>query len=128
MTKRRKILTDGVLITVRNGIAIYNFESEDELHMPSGTPIRLFYQESEHTAYVIGCEDYTMTLETKNINLGTTVDEIEYTAEPWRLLYEIRERLTQIKTMISTIVNALVVYGTIALERNEKLTYGRIKR
>jgi len=123
--KRRKILTDGVLITVRNGIAIYNFESEDELHMPSGTPIRLFYQESEHTAYVIGCEDYTMTLETKNINLGTTVDEIEYTAEPWRLLYELRERLTQLKTKISTIVNALVVDGPSAVERNEKLTYGQ---
>lgn len=89
---KRKKLSDGVQIEAKNGEYIYTFSAEEELSFPEGTPVSLWDGDDRIQGSVIGCENFTIILES-SVNLGTEVPMLEFSAEPWRLLEVLQEHL-----------------------------------
>ena len=109
--KRTKIL-DGKLVESKDGRYIYSFESDSELNFPDNTQITLWpsgFSEGV-LATIINCEDFTVIVACE-LNLGNLIPIIEFSAEPWRLLNYLIERLRRLKDNPSPIARELVCEG-----------------
>lgn len=84
--KKYRII-DGERIKTEKDTFIYLFETDSELHFPDATVIKLWFQEKSIQAYVIACEEFTITIQVSE-NIGEKVDAVEFTAEPWQLIYK----------------------------------------
>ena len=124
--KRQRIF-DGQRIEIENGCYVYSFEADDELTYPEGTQISI-WQGRGNTAvsgYIVGCEDFTVII-AADTNLGSAVSSLEFSAEPWRLLEALIERLTEISDKQSAIVKTLVCDGYKSMDYgNYKITSGQ---
>ncbi|MBQ5970306.1 MAG: topoisomerase DNA-binding C4 zinc finger domain-containing protein [Clostridia bacterium] len=109
---KRTKLVEGKLIEVKNNHFIYSFETESELNLPDAIQISLWPTGLGESipATVINCEDFTITLST-NTNLGDNVPSIEFSAESWRLLQSLIDRLKELRNTRSPIVQQLVCDG-----------------
>ena len=107
--KRQRIF-DGHRIEVKNGRYVYSFEADDELNYPDGTQISIWQGKISVPGHVVGCEDFTIIIETST-DFGANVSSLEFSAEPWRLLDALIERLDNMLENPSEIVRALVCDG-----------------
>lgn len=109
--KRTKIL-DGRLVESKDGRYIYSFESDSELNFPDYTQITLWPSGFSDgiSAAIINCEEFTIIIACE-FNLGNTIPVIEFSAEPWRLLNYLIERLRRLKDSPSPIARELVCEG-----------------
>ena len=109
--KRTKIL-DGKLVESKDGRYIYSFESDSELNFPDNTQITLWPSSFSDglSATIINCEEFTVIVACE-VNLGNSIPIIEFSAEPWRLLNYLIERLRRLKDSPSPIARALVCEG-----------------
>lgn len=123
--KRTKIL-DGKLVEAKDGRYIYSFESDSELNLPDNTQITLWQSGSGDgvPATVINCEDFTIIIACE-MNLGNSIPVIDFSAEPWRLLNYLIERLRKLKDNPSEIAEELVCNGremihpSLAMEKGQ---------
>ena len=123
--KRTKII-DGKLVEAKNGRFVYSFESDSELNLPDNTQISLWPSSSTEsiTAVVVNCEDFTVIIaSTKNI--GDAIPVIEFSAEPWRLLRYLIDRLQTLRDNTSPIANAIVCDGRKMIEFNQPIRNGQ---
>lgn len=122
--KRQRVF-DGRRIEFKKGRYIYTFEADDELNYPEGTQINIWKDESSITGQVLGCEEFTIIVAT-SIDLGADVSLLEFSAEPWRLLDSLIERLESISDNASEIVRALVCDGQKSIDyKDSKITTGQ---
>ena len=106
---------DGRRIEFKKGRYIYTFEADDELNYPEGTQINIWKGESSITGQVLGCEEFTIIVAT-SIDLGADVSLLEFSAEPWRLLNSLIERLESVSDNASEIVRTLVCDGQKSID------------
>ena len=117
--KRTKIL-DGKLVEAKYNRYIYSFESDSELNLPDNTQISLCLSGSQDSipAVIINCEDFTVIIATGH-NFGQSISSIEFSAEPWRLLQYLIDRLQTLQKKPSSIVKEIVCNG------RKKIRYGK---
>ena len=117
--KRTKIL-DGKLVEAKNNRYIYSFESDSELNLPDNTQISLWLSGSQDSipAVIINCEDFTVIIATGH-NFGQSISSIEFSAEPWRLMQYLIDRLQTLQKKPSSIVKEIVCNG------RKKIRYGK---
>lgn len=114
--KRQRVF-DGKCIEEKNGHYVYVFDTDDELNYPEGTQISIWTGPLSIPGHAVYCEDFTIVLTTGK-NLGKDVPSLEFSAEPWRLLNTLIERLDSIQERPSEIVRALVCDGQKSIEYN----------
>ena len=115
---KKQSLFDGKLIEFKKGKYIYSFESDDELSYPEGTPITIWHRQEKEEGSIVGCEEFTIIIETK-AKLGKDIPSIDISAEPWRLLNSLIERLTIMKSEPSQIVKSLICEGTNSIDQSD---------
>ena len=122
--KRQRIF-DGKLIENKNGSFIYSFEADCELNYPDGTQITLWSGTSNIPASIVNCEDFTLVISSAT-DLSRDVSSIEFSAEPWRLINSLIERLNHLKDTASMpIVQALVCDGFKKIQYGKEITKGQ---
>ena len=121
----RQRIFDGRLIEGKIGHYIYSFEADSELNYPDGAQITLWTGTTSISANIIGCEDFTVII-ALSISLGNEVTSIEFSAEPWRLIFSLSERLNTIKGAFkSPIVQALVCDGFKNIQYGKSIVKGQ---
>lgn len=122
--KRQRIF-DGKLIENKNGSYIYSFEADSELNYPDGTQITLWSGTSSIPASIVNCEDFTLVISSAT-DLCRDVSSIEFSAEPWRLINSLIERLSYLKETASMpIVQALVCDGLKKIQYGKEIIKGQ---
>lgn len=116
---KRQRVNDGVLIEARREHYIYTFEADAELNYPEGTQITIWQGTNSFSGTIVSCEDFTLVIGT-GINLGISVPTLEFSAEPWRLLNALIDRLDEIREAPSAIVRELVCDGNKATDYSNK--------
>ena len=122
---KRQHVFDGKRIEYKNSRYVYTFEADDELKYPEGTQISIWQGETSMSGSIVGCEDFTVIIATST-DLGIDVPYLEFSAEPWRLLNHLVDRLDSILDDPSEIVRELICDGYKAIEHtNHKITTGQ---
>lgn len=123
---KRIKLYDGELVEVRNSFYLYSFESESELNLPDNTQISLWLGDNKESipAVVLNSEDFTVLIVTTK-NLGKTVSLIEFSAESWKLLQYLIDRLKNLREDPSEIVKALICDGYKNIQYGKPLAKGQ---
>lgn len=122
--KRQRVF-DGKRVEFAKGRYVYTFESEDELNYPDGTQISIWRAENSIPGEIIGCEDFTVIIASTS-DFGAEVPSIEFSAEPWRLLNSLIERLDEIAITPTEIVRSLVCDGFKSIDHsNRRITTGQ---
>lgn len=122
---KRQHIFDGKRIEVKNGRYVYTFEADDELTYPEGTQISIWQGDTSIAGHIVGCEDFTVII-ASSADLGTDVPNLEFSAEPWRLLNSLIDRLDGILDNPSEIVRALICDGQKSIDYgNYKITTGQ---
>ena len=123
--KRTKII-DGKLVEAKNGRFVYSFESDSELNLPDNTQISLWPSSSAESipAVVVNCEDFTVIIASTK-NFGDTIPVIEFSAEPWRLLRYLIDRLKRLRDNASPIVESLVCDGRKMIQFGKEIKKGQ---
>ena len=122
---KRQHIFDGKRIEVKNGRYVYTFEADDELTYPEGTQISIWQGDTSIPGHIVGCEDFTVIIASSS-DLGVDVPTLEFSAEPWRLLNSLVDRLDGILDNPSEIVRALICDGQKSIDYgNYKITTGQ---
>ena len=122
---KRQHVFDGKRIEYKNSRYVYTFEADDELKYPEGTQISIWQGDTSVSGNVVGCEDFTIIIAT-GTDLGIDVPYLEFSAEPWRLLNSLVDRLDGILDNPSEIVRALVCDGQKSIDySNHTITTGQ---
>lgn len=116
--KRQRIF-DGKRIEVRDRNFIYSFEADDEQNYPEGTQITIWQGQNSFSGHVVGCEEFTIII-SSGTDFGVDVPSLEFSAEPWRLLNSLIERLDGIEDNPSEIVQSLVCDGYRSIDYGNK--------
>ena len=117
-------VVDGELISQNKETFIYSFDTDSELHFPDGTTIRLQLAEGRAYAYVISCEDFSITFQT-SAYLGKTIEYLEFTAEPWQLLEGLLERINELDEEQCPIAYSLVCDRRKQVNRRKPIERGQ---
>ena len=122
---KRQHIFDGKRIEVKNSRYVYTFEADDELTYPEGTQISIWQGDTSIPGHIVGCEDFTVIIASSS-DLGVDVPTLEFSAEPWRLLNSLVDRLDGILDNPSEIVRALICDGQKSIDYgNYKITTGQ---
>ena len=115
---------DGERIHTKNREYLYVFDTDSDYHFPDGTPIKLWFPENIITAYVLSCEDFTMMIRTSEY-IGEEIPVIEFTAEQWRLLEVLMERLNEMSPEDNTIAYELACKGKSKINPMRSIVRGQ---
>ena len=122
---KRQRIYDGQFIRQRASRYIYTFEAEDELNLPDGTLINIWQGEDSVEGTIVECEGFTITL-SSSVHLGTEVSSLEFSAEPWRLINVLIERLTEMSHNYYPIVHSLICEGEDNIDhKSNKIAVGQ---
>ena len=110
MGGKRYHITDGVFVTFSGDARIYAFESDTELNLPDNIGITLWKDDQSFAATLVSCEDFNLTIATAT-DFGNKVSELDFSSEPWRLLYDLKDHLDEIRNSPSEIVRSLILKG-----------------
>lgn len=122
---KRQHIFDGKRVEYKNGRYVYTFEADDELTYPEGTQISIWQGDASVAGHIVGCEDFTVIIASGS-DLGADVSILEFSAEPWRLLNSLTERLDGIAEHPSEIVKALICDGRRSIDDSDcKITTGQ---
>lgn len=116
---KRERVFGGKRIQSRNGRYIYSFETEDEFNYPEGTLISIWHGQESYSGYVLACEEFTIIIATET-NFGDDVRLLEISAEPWRLLEALCNRLDDVMGGPSAIVKELVCDGVKNIDYGDR--------
>ena len=73
----------------------YLFDTDTELFLPDGTPVRIHLATDIIPAHIISCENDQVLIQT-SMSIGSNFSSIEISAEPWQLLdaYKLQRECT----------------------------------
>lgn len=92
---------------------------------PEGTQISIWQYNTSISGHIVGCEDFTVII-ASSADLGVDVPTLEFSAEPWRLLNSLIDRLDGILDNPFEIVKALICDGQKSIDYgNYKITTGQ---
>ena len=86
---------DGELIKSTNSSFTYLFDTDSELHLPDDTQIKIYLADRTLYATVLSCEEFTIMIRTSE-NLPGDLNLIEFSADQWRLLEALIERISDL--------------------------------
>ncbi|SHH92763.1 Part of AAA domain-containing protein [Butyrivibrio fibrisolvens DSM 3071] len=92
--KKYKI-TNGTLLSRKNGISTYSFEMEAELYLSDDAPITFESGEREANGLVVSCESFQIIINVDR-DFGLSVSQGFISVEPWKLLEAIANNLEYI--------------------------------
>lgn len=122
---KRQHIFDGKRIEIKDRRYVYTFEADDELTYPEGTQISIWKGNTSVAGHIVGCEDFTVII-ASSADLGTDVSALEFSAEPWRLLNSLIDRLDDILDNPSQITRALICDGQKSIDHGDyKITTGQ---
>lgn len=122
--KRQRIF-GGQMIEKRGGVYLYSFESDSELNYPNGTQITLWVNPKSIAGTIICCEDITITFALTSELEGLT-GAIEFSAEPWKLMSALIDRLQGMQSMrVSPITKALICDGRKNIVHGTEIVKGQ---
>lgn len=122
---KRLHVFDGKRIEYKNGNYVYTFESDEELKYPEGTQISIWLEDTSIPGSVVCYEDFTIVISTGK-DMGLDVPYLEFSAEPWRLLSSLSDRLDDIMKAPSEIVKSLICEGHKSIDyTNHHITTGQ---
>ena len=121
--KHQKIF-DGKKIERKGNRYCYTFESEEELNLPEGTQITIWSPQSDVAGIIEACEDFTVILSVTT-DLGDEILRLEFSAEPWRLIQSLIERLDEMSSAPSDIVKNLIQNGYNNIDFKSRITTGQ---
>ena len=121
---RRHRLFDGEHIAVSGDKHLYSFDTETELILPDNIGITLWRGDQSFAATLISSEDVSLILAVSSF-IGNTVPEIEFTSEPWRLLYDLVDRMEKVRSDPSGIVKSLILEGRRKVEFSGSIRKGQ---
>lgn len=110
---------DGKFVEMHAGRYVYSFESEDELNLPDNTDVTIERGQDKLYGKVVSCEEFTVIISVAE-NFGKEVSTLEFSAEPWKLLEALGERLDEMAKAPSKIVKLLVTGGAKALRYGDR--------
>ena len=114
---------DGVVLERKEYSTTYLFEIDSELHFPDGTMIRIWLSEEIISAAVISCDDFMISFRTSSPLPSLSV--IEFTAESWRLLEALYDRLSEMKISKNAIAYKLACEGRFLKDERSQIVYGQ---
>ena len=117
---KRQHVFDGKRIEYINSRYVYSFEADNELKYPEGTQISIWQGETSVSGSIVGCEDFTVIIATST-DFGLDVPYLEFSAEPWRLLNHLVDRLDGLLDSSSEIVRKLICDGYKAIEHTNHI-------
>ncbi len=88
-------LINGICVFKQLDRFVYVFDTDDELHFPDDTSINIIIGRNKYSGTVIHCEDFSVTIGL-SVFLGKTCDSLDFTADQWRLLEALAERIKEI--------------------------------
>lgn len=121
---KRHRITDGEHISFSGDRYVYAFESDTELSLPDNIGITLWKGDQSFSATLVNCEDFNLVIAVSTF-LGNRVPEIEFTSEPWKLLYDLKDRLDHIRINPSMIVKSLILEGRQKVLFSEPIRTGQ---
>ncbi len=92
---RKYKVTNGKIISRKNGISTYSFEMEAELFLTDDAPIRFESGGKEANGIVVSCESFQIIINVDR-DFGLTVNQAFISVEPWKLLEAIANDLEHI--------------------------------
>ena len=107
--KKYRII-DGVRIQEKNGVYLYSFETDAELHFTDGTPIKLWFPTQIVPGQIVACEDFTLMITTYD-DLGAKIETVQFTAESWHLMEALMDRLDELDEILSPIAYEIACKG-----------------
>lgn len=115
---------DGENILSREGMFMYAFDTDTDLHFPDGTPIKLWMDDEVLKASVVSCEEFTIVIQTKDY-LGAKVENIEFSAEQWQLLDLMKERIDEMTVDENSIAFELACKGKANMDEKFAISTGQ---
>ena len=117
---------DGELIKTSNGSFTYLFDTDSELHLPDDTQIKIYLTDRTLYATVLSCEEFTIMIRT-NENLPADLNLIEFSADQWRLLEALIERISDLDQLTNHIAYEVACNGRSKIDIMGKVTLGQPK-
>lgn len=108
--EKRYTIYDGRKIESTNNSYIYSFESEEEMNYPENTQISIWKSETSSMGTIISCEEFTIIFSTHE-NMGEEISSVEISAESWRLLNTLNERMDELSENPPPIAKSLICDG-----------------
>lgn len=124
--KKYKIINGVKIETPKKGSIIYTFDMDSEVFFPDGTIITLWVAAEKYSAQIIACEDFSIIISTAH-NFGDSVSSLEFSAEPWKLLQSLNDRLDEMSHRPSTIAKMLVEDGRKHIRYDQEIIIGQEK-
>ena len=121
---RYKAIDGEILRYQSNGSYTYTFDTDSELHLQDGIPIKIYFFDRVISAYVVSCEEFTIMIRTQE-SMGEKVASIEFTAEQWQILEQLMERLTEIDPERDAIAYELACKGRGQINEMPRIRQGQ---
>ena len=93
---RKHKVTNGSLISTKQGLSTYSFEMEAELNLSDDASITLTVGDSEATGSVLVCEGFQI-LVIVDRDFGPSIEQAFIGVEPWKLLEALVRKLDNIR-------------------------------
>lgn len=125
---KRTALMDGSFLEIVNGRYFYEFESDAELSYPNETPISIWEGETEHEGVIESIFEFTVIISTAHDfghDKDTEIPSIEFTAEQWRLIQSLCDKVSCLRLINSSMVKAIVEDGRKKLKPGESIRTGQ---
>ena len=103
---------------------LYSFDTDSELHFPDGTAVRIWLKERIVDGAVISCEEFTITIESREF-LGDTVEAVDLTAEQWYLLEALIDRVDELDAHSDPIAYELACRGRGQIDITKGIVTGQ---
>lgn len=117
-------LTDGEKLDLENGEYLYYFETDQELHFPNGTAIKLWIPGNIILAYVVSCEEFTILIKTME-DIGNNIESVDITSEQWHLLEALIDRVNEMSSSAHSIAYKIACNGEKQIDRKQILSCGQ---
>ena len=115
---------EGVRLPSQNGALIYTFDTDTDLQFPAGTKLKIYTLLDIKTAYVVSCEEFSLTFRMSE-HIGDSLDMIEFSVEEWFLLEAIMDRLDDLDSDKSEIAYEIACRGKNQINRLHPIRKGQ---
>ena len=115
---------EGVRLPSQNNEYIYTFDTDTDMRFPAGTKLKLYSPFGIKTAYVVSCEEFSLTFRMGE-HIGDSIDMLEFSVEEWFLLEAIQDRLNELDSDESELAYEIACRGKNQIDRMNAIRTGQ---
>ena len=119
---KKLLLFDGICIDEQK--YRYLFDTDTELFLPDGTPVRIHLASGIIPAHIISCENDQVMIQSSQ-SIGSNLSSVEISAEPWQLLDALIDRIYEIAQHPNEIVSNLILNGRAQIHPGQEIECGQ---